>query len=154
MPVLFLDSSALVKRYVRETGSPWPIQQTNPVTGHMLYVARITGVEVVSAIVRKARAGGLAAVDVANALVDFHADFSGGLSIVEVDAPVVNEAIRLAEKHGLRAYDAVQLAAALKVKVVPSATGVVPVTLVSADTDLNTAAKTEGLAVDDPNEHP
>jgi predicted nucleic acid-binding protein len=108
----------------------------------------------VSAIVRKARSGGLAAADLANALADFRADFAGALSVVAVDAPVIDEAMRLAQQHGLRAYDAVQLAAVLKVKAVPSGSGDVPVTLVSADTDLSTAAKAEGLAVDDPNAHP
>jgi predicted nucleic acid-binding protein len=52
------------------------------------------------------------------------------------------------------AYDAVQLAAALTLNAELSLVGASPLTLVSADGPLNTAAITEGLAVDDPNTHP
>ena len=49
----------------------------------------------------------------------------------------------------LRAYDAVQLAAALEIShQIPS------LTLISADADLNTSAASEGLTVEDPNAHP
>ena len=61
----------------------------------------------------------------------------------------MQEASRLADSHVLRAYDAVQLAAALDVhRLDPS------LTLLSADVELNAAALAEGLAVDDPNSHP
>ena len=54
----------------------------------------------------------------------------------------------------MRAYDAVQLAAALEVNVDRASSGLSAVTLISADAALNAAAATEGLAVDDPNSHP
>ena len=60
----------------------------------------------------------------------------------------------LAEQHGLRGYDAVQLAAALGLHAVRHMGGLPPMTFVSADSDLNTAAQTEGLIVDDPIAHP
>ena len=53
------DSSAVVKRYVRETGMAWVLSVLDPGAGHALYVARITGVEVVSALTRQARSGAL-----------------------------------------------------------------------------------------------
>ena len=54
-------------------------------------------------------------------------------------AGLVPEAASLARRHGLRGFDAVQLAAALEVHAkVPS------VTLRSADADLNTAATAKG----------
>jgi hypothetical protein len=59
-----------------------------------------------------------------------------------------------ARKHGLRAYDAVQLTVALDVDRLNRNAGFGPVTLLSADRDLNTAASAEGLAVDDPTTHP
>ena len=52
MAVLFLDTSALVKRYVRETGTSWLINQIRPATTDVL-VANITGIEATSAIVRR-----------------------------------------------------------------------------------------------------
>jgi predicted nucleic acid-binding protein len=41
MGIYFLDSSALVKRYVSETGSPWVIQQLDPVLQHDAFIAAI-----------------------------------------------------------------------------------------------------------------
>jgi uncharacterized protein len=58
-----------------------------------------------------------------------------------------------ARKHRLRAYDAVQLAAALEIRQQRQEAGFGPVTLVSADHDLNKAAQAEGLVVEDPNLH-
>ena len=59
----------------------------------------------------------------------------------------------LARKHGLRAYDAVQLAAMREVTQLYQMTDLGPVTLISADRELNAAASDEGLAVDDPSVH-
>ena len=60
----------------------------------------------------------------------------------------------LAEAHGLRAYDSVQLAAALELNRLRVAAGMGGIILVSADLELNAAATASGLAVDDPNLHP
>lgn len=59
MAAYFFDSSALVKRYLSEAGSGRVIGLTDPAAGHRIYVSRITGVELVSALVRQARAGNL-----------------------------------------------------------------------------------------------
>jgi hypothetical protein len=60
----------------------------------------------------------------------------------------------LAETHALRGYDAVQCATAVLVHTERVALGMPPLTLVSADTALNTAAAAEGLLVEDPNTYP
>jgi predicted nucleic acid-binding protein len=62
--------------------------------------------------------------------------------------------MRLAEAHGLRAYDAVQLAAALELNHRWLAFGQGGITLVSADQELNAAAAVEGLPIEDPTLHP
>lgn len=46
MAVSVVDSSALVKRYVRENGTAWVRGLTDPAAGHTLYIAGITGVTV------------------------------------------------------------------------------------------------------------
>ena len=87
--------------------------------------------------------------DAATALAYFQLDFARQYFIIEVSAPLVDQAAALARKHGLRGYDAVQLAAALDTQArLPS------LTPLSADAGLNAAALAEGLAVDDPNNHP
>ena len=55
MSVYFGDSSALVKRYVSETGSTWLTATIDPKAGSRVFVAHITIVEIVSAIARKER---------------------------------------------------------------------------------------------------
>ncbi len=59
----------------------------------------------------------------------------------------------LAVKHALRGYDAVQLAASLEANDEAIANGLPPLTLVSADKELNTVAKSEGLNVENPNNY-
>jgi uncharacterized protein len=53
--VYFFDSSAIVKRYLNETGTSWVSSITDLATGNHIYMVSITLVEVISAITRKAR---------------------------------------------------------------------------------------------------
>ena len=46
----FLDSSALVKRYIQEPGTNGVRDLCSPTAGHVLYIARIAGAEVIAAI--------------------------------------------------------------------------------------------------------
>ncbi len=62
--------------------------------------------------------------------------------------------MRLANTHALRAYDAVQLAAAIQIRREHQDAGFSPVTLISADQALNDAAPAEGMDLDDPRSHP
>jgi uncharacterized protein len=55
MVVYFFDSSALVKRHVDESGGAWVRSLTRVKAGHTLYIARITAVEITSAITRRQR---------------------------------------------------------------------------------------------------
>jgi predicted nucleic acid-binding protein len=145
----FLDTSTVVKRYVRETGTAWVQALTAPAAGHSLFLVRITLAEMVAAMTRRQRGGQISAQDAATALADFHYDFARQYLIVEVSATLVGYAASLARTHALRGYDAVQLAAALEIhSQAPS------LTLLSADAGLNTAATAEGLSVEDPNSHP
>lgn len=59
----FVDSSALVKRYVHETGSVWLSGLVASAAGNDIYIARITTVEVVAALTRRARGGTITAAD-------------------------------------------------------------------------------------------
>jgi hypothetical protein len=71
----FLDTSAVVKRYIGETGTAWVQALTDPLIGGQIYVARITLVETVSAITRRQKSGHLATADATTALHDFRQDF-------------------------------------------------------------------------------
>jgi predicted nucleic acid-binding protein len=152
--VYLFDSSVIVKRYVQESGTGWVQGLAHPRAGHLIYLARITAVEVCAAIARRRRAGTIPAPDAAASLARFQLDLAQEYFVLEVTASLVTDAMRLADSHELRAYDAVQLAAALELNGRWLAAGMSGITLVSADHDLNTAAAAEGLLVEDPNLHP
>ena len=150
----FVDSSALVKRYVNETGSVWLSGLISPAAGNDIYIARITTVEVIAALTRRARGGTIVAADASAACLLFRNDLPHDYEIVEMTETLLKRAMTLAETHGLRGYDAVQLAAACEVNAFCAASGLSPLTFVSADRELNAAATGEGLLVDNPNVHP
>mgnify|MGYP001026931193 CR=1 FL=1 len=154
MGVYFFESSALVKRYATETGPPWVCRLTDPVSGNEIYIARLTGVELIAAFVRKARAGEITPSDAQRAVANFKADWATQYQIVEITAAVVNRAMEYAERYGLRGYDAVQLAVAYELNAVRQDMGLPPLVFVCADNDLNRAAVAEGMVVEDPNHHP
>lgn len=154
MAVYFFDSSAIVKRYLNETGTSWVNSVTDLSSSTQVYLARITMVEVISAITRKARGEGLSATGAAIAIADFRRDFTEEYALVELTQPLIERAADLAETHALRGYDAVQLAAMLEINADRASLGLSAITFISADAALNAAAVSEGFAVDDPNSHP
>ncbi len=152
--IYYMDSSCLVKRYVSEVGSGWVLSITNPVAGNEIYTVRITSVEIVSAISRRKRDGTIISADAAMVIATLKNDLLNEYQIIEVTEPLVNRAMTLAETYGLRGFDAVQLAAACEVQALCIASGIPPLSFLSADKVLNAAATAEGLSVDDPNDHP
>ncbi len=72
---------------------------------------------------------------------------------MEISENLIKEAANPANKHALRGYDAVQLAAALETEKERIALGLSSLMLLSADTDLNDSAIAECLTVDNPNNH-
>lgn len=154
MALFFLDSSAVVKQYVRERGTPWVIQLTHPSKRNALYLAHTTCVEVTSAVVRRHRAGVLSAAQAAQILGDFRFDLARQYRLIGITPSLIEAAMVLAERHGLRGYDAIQLAAVLQTHSRFSGRYRAGLTLMSADAALNAAAQLEGVTVDDPNAHP
>ena len=74
--------------------------------------------------------------------------------VVELTAPIIQDAEDWLDKHPLRAYDAIQLASALTANTRLIEAALAPLVFVSADVRLLTAATAEGLIVEDPNAHP
>lgn len=154
MDVLFMDSSAIIKRYVSEVGSQWVRSLFLAMPANRVAVASITSVEVVAAMTRRSRGGTTLSADAAAACALFLADYASDLGIVEVTDVLLNQAVQLAQSHGLRGYDAVQLAAGIELNRLHLEAGLTPIIFISADKELNAAALAEGLTVDDPNLHP
>lgn len=155
MSTFYLDASALAKRYLTETGSAWIVALTHPSSQHTIVIAEITRVEVAAALAARHRApSGLSRKerDDAVALLLKHCDVE--YRIAPLSSAIIGRAVELTQNHRLRGYDAVQLASALAANATLVAAGLPGLTFVAADNDLLTAAQSEGLATDNPNNHP
>jgi predicted nucleic acid-binding protein len=106
----YLDASALVKRYVAEPGSSDVIALTTHAMG--VATALISRAEVAAAFARAVRLGVLDAAGGRRAQQRFAREWPDFARIPVTEA-LVTRAGTLAWDHGLRGYDAVQLAAAL-----------------------------------------
>ncbi|MBI2895816.1 MAG: type II toxin-antitoxin system VapC family toxin [Deltaproteobacteria bacterium] len=137
--IYFLDASALAKRYLVEVGTDRVrlLFRRNA----EIVVSRISEVEVASALVRRMSAGDLDEHDAEMHLATLTQDMAA-FAVVEIRKPVVASARELVREHGLRAYDAMQLAAALRAK------GTAPITFLCADGELADAAVAERLRVE------
>lgn len=106
-------------------------------------------VEVTAALWRKHRMGELDLDDTLLLIRAFAADYAGTpggsprFQTVEVTETVIEHAAELTGTHGLRAYDAVQLASALAIRAVDKRCSM----LASFDHDLIRAAAAEGFEV-------
>jgi predicted nucleic acid-binding protein len=108
--ILYLDSSALVKRYVTEAGSEEVGRACN--TADILGTALITKAEVSAAFARAARMGILSEEEAIENLALFQIQWQDYFRL-PVSEATVNSAAHLAWEYNLRGYDAVHLAAAL-----------------------------------------
>ncbi len=150
----FLDSSALVKRYVPETGSAWVQALADVATGNLLIIARITWVEVLSALARRQRDGSLSAPDVDLIIQRFRFDLNNQYQVVELDRALAESAGQLVKQYPLRAYDAIQLASVLRIQPAFATATSTSLVFLTADDRLLTIAQAAGLVTDNPNNHP
>jgi predicted nucleic acid-binding protein len=144
----------LVKRHVIEAGSAWVRSLVHAKAAHDLYIARVTAVEVTSTITRRQHSGHLSRAKAGAMLGHFRRHLAQRYHVIELAPALFDDAMQVARKHRLRAYDAVQLAVVLDLHQRHQDAGLGSATLVSADQALNAAAAAEGLAVDDPSMHP
>ena len=65
LSALFIDTSALAKRYLGEVGSSWVRAVTAPATGNVVIISELTTVELASLLARRVREGTLSRPDAA-----------------------------------------------------------------------------------------
>lgn len=150
MRTYFFDTSALVKRYITESGSELVRNLCDPPAGNKIILAQITWVEMLSAFSRLNRESSLDKTDFIIALQALEYDWDTQYQIVEFNRSLTKESGELVKKHPLRAYDSVQLASALKIHHIhaPAVPGLF--SFVSADDRLLKVARLEGLQVENP----
>jgi predicted nucleic acid-binding protein len=152
--VFYCDTSALIKRYSIETGSRWLTNLCDPRNGNTIFTATITKVEAAAALASKRRQKSVSAQIYQQALADLSHDFVHEYALVPVDMPLIEAAVTLTTRQKLRGYDAVQLAAAQTIQSTLSAAQLPPLTFLTADVELLTAAINEGLMTDNPTLYP
>ena len=154
MTTCYVDTSALVKRYVDEVGSDWVRAMLGKSPPPSVIVVHLFIVEMTSALTRRRREGILTSAEYAQLRAAFRSDCLNEYRIVTAVDGIIDEATRLLEQHPLRAYDAVHLAAAVVSNRHLLAEGLAPLVFLSADHHLNDAASAEGFAIDNPTHHP
>lgn len=149
----FLDSSALIKRYARETGTAWVVDLCRRSPGTSIFIARVTPVEAVTALEKQQRAGALTEDAFDMAVNHLMRNVDDRFAFVEISKRLVSFAVPLVRRYGLRGFDAIQLAAAIDISYQRTSVGLEKVIFVSSDNKLNRAALAEGLLVENPNDH-
>ncbi len=155
MSYFFLDSSALVKRYLTESGTNWIRTLVDPTAGNTIIVAEITRVEVAAALAARHRAPGGMTLEERDKAVDLLLEHNDSeYRITPLGSEIISRAVSLTQNHRLRGYDAVQLATALAANDSLVASELPAPTFITADNDLIAATNAEGLATDNPNRYP
>jgi uncharacterized protein len=108
--ILYLDASALVKRYVFEPGTDKILRKIGEAKA--VGTATISRAEIAAALVKAARLGLLSREDALLAHQTFRQEWPDFIRL-PVNEPLFDRAAGLAWDQGLRGYDAVQLAAAI-----------------------------------------
>lgn len=135
--IAYFDTSAIVPLLVDEVGT----QTAGDIwdQADRLVSVRLSHVEIRAALAQAARIGRISSKHLRSS-VRALVDLFDQIDMVDVDDDLIRNAGELAEKQGLRAYDAVHLAAALRMDDLD-------LIVVAGDRALLTAAKALGMAV-------
>lgn len=112
--MLYLDSSALVKRYVQEEGSKAVTSRFD--RKEAIYTSVLSFAEVHAAIGRKYRDGELSATEKGKLVDEFQTDWLFSLNILELTITTMLALPSICEQYSLKASDAVHLSAAVWLK--------------------------------------
>jgi len=143
----YLDSSALVKLYIREAGTERMLGLASRKAGHRLAVLALAQVEVRSAFRKRQRAGEIGDRLADELLAAFQRHLESKFIRQVLSDAILDVACELLDHHSLTSFDAVQLAGYFAVRT--AAGNDVPV-FACADKELLAAAKSEGVPVFDP----
>jgi predicted nucleic acid-binding protein len=158
MAVYSFDASAVVKYYVTESGSTWVrqrIEARDPDRAqarHHIFIAEITRVEVAAGLAIMERTGRITRAEREREYRRCNSQLVHRYAIIPLTTGDLETAAHLTQTHPLKAYDAVQLAVALRHRQL-LASYQHTVTFVCSDHTLLTAAQAESLPTDNPFDH-
>ncbi len=108
--ILYMDTSALVKRYIDEQGSDIVVEWMRQ--ADFIGTTLITRAEMAATLTRAIRGNRVPQQETLQALQEFRSDWVN-FQHVPIDNALIARADALACEHGLRGYDAIHLACAL-----------------------------------------
>lgn len=148
--VFYFDSSALVKIYFNENGTTL-VREISQREDTIIFLSDIALVELGASLARKVREGNMTKDEYKTVFDDFMDDYFIEYARVEINYEVLNLAVKLAKKNALKAYDAIQLACAIKVKSdIEVKEDYAEIAFVGADKMLEKAAQIEGFITINP----
>lgn len=136
--ILYLDTSSLVKLYIRETHSAVVKEWVKE--AEIAATCRIAYPEAISALNRRLKQGDLSEKEYGMLISKFSKEW-GNFAAIDFDEL---EAGRFVGLYGLRSFDAVHLSAA---KLLKADSNNILISFSSFDEKLNSAASSEGFAV-------
>jgi len=146
LPLYYLETSALVKLYVREPGTDRLLRLAANSENRFAVLA-LSQVELRSAVRRRERTGDIAAGAATLILDRFQQHLETRFIRQTLTDSVLDGASEMIDRYALRAYDAIQLAGCLALKTTTD--GESP-TFVCSDQQLLEAARSELLPTLDP----
>jgi predicted nucleic acid-binding protein len=108
--MLYLDPSALVKRYSHEKGSKAVVARFG--REERIFTSKLSFAEIHSSLGRKFRTGELNSQDLARVREEFESDWLFSLSVLDLDVGTISAISQLVEQYDLKAGDAIHLSAA------------------------------------------
>lgn len=148
MPIFYLDTSALVKRYRSEQGTE-VIEQlfSNPLPEDRFFISFLAIIELTSGILRLAKGGQLNEDTANEILARFRQDVRELFRVWPLNEEIATDAVTVVEEHRLRSTDAIHFATAQRIA---SLAPGVQIVMVSSDRELLEATEAAGLSALDP----
>jgi uncharacterized protein len=150
VPIFYLESSALVKRYLPEKGTAVMDDLLDgQVDAEFLVISILASLELKSVFARLAKGNRLTQDEFGQLLASFWADRSKFSTILPFDNAMVEEASGHLDRHAVRTLDVVHLASILRVRETAQRAGQ-RLIVVASDQDLLQACRVEKVDVFDP----
>jgi hypothetical protein len=139
MPLFYLDTSAIVKRYRSEAGTEVIIQLfDNAKPNDRFYTSFLSILELTSAIMRLEKGDQLSEAMAGEILARFRVDVQEIIQVWPLDNEIVAGAVQVVEEYRLRSGDAIHLATANALDLISAGDRMI---VVSSDDELVDAAR-------------
>jgi predicted nucleic acid-binding protein len=148
--VLFWDTSALVKAYSTEEGTPSVLGAFKVTRGRGSLLTELVVLEVHTVLAKHWRTNNLTKHEYATAIAELSRDYQGAFDVLEVDGSIRQNAFALARRYrgsALGAMDLLHLATALDAARLGRPE---PLVFATSDGPLQSAAAAEGLRTFNP----